>query len=60
MNTQTQQTLAIIAKKFLGIETLSTQNSDRLDFHDVAVWNINEALEAAYCAGQEAARRSTR
>ena len=30
-------------------------NDDRLDFHDVAVWAIRAALEAAYAAGVAAA-----
>lgn len=30
----------LIAQKHLRIETLETRNSDRLDFHDVAVWSI--------------------
>ena len=45
--------LADIAQKHLGIETLETRKSDSLDFHEVAVWNLKEALEAAYRAGQE-------
>ena len=45
--------LADIAQKHLDIETLDTRKSDRLDFHEVAVWNLKEALEAAYRAGQE-------
>ena len=56
MNTQTQ-TLQEIARKHLHIETLETQKSDRLDFHDVAVWNIEAALKAAFEAGQAAADR---
>jgi len=44
--------LAQIAKEHLFIETLETQHSDRLDFHDVAVWCIKSALEAAYAAGK--------
>lgn len=60
MNAQTQKTLAALAKKILGIATLETQKSDRLDFHDVAVWSIKEALEAAYRAGQESAARSAK
>lgn len=40
-----------IAATSLGIETLETRRSDRLDFHDLAVWNIRAALEAAYLAG---------
>lgn len=49
------QTLQQIAKAALGIDTLETQRSDRLDFHDVAVWRLKAALEAAYQAGQQAA-----
>jgi hypothetical protein len=30
---------------------LETRNSDSLDFHDVAVWTLREALQAAYVAG---------
>lgn len=46
--------LDIATKHFHSIETLETQNSDRLDFHDVAVWAIRAALEAAYEAGRVA------
>ena len=48
--------LEIATKHFHSIETLETRNSDRLDFHDVAVWAIRAALEAAYVAGQTANR----
>lgn len=33
---------------------LRTQGSDGLDFHDVAVWALREALVAAYQAGRAA------
>jgi hypothetical protein len=46
--------LEIAMKHFHSIETLETQNSDRLDFHDVAVWAIRAALEDAYEAGRVA------
>ena len=49
--------LQIATKHFHIIETLETQNSDRLDFHDVAVWAIRAALEAAYAAGVAAATK---
>ncbi len=42
-----------IAEKHLNIETLETRNSDRLDFHDVSVWGVHSALEAAFKAGVE-------
>lgn len=45
--------IEIIAKKILGIQTLDTRYSDRLDFYDIAVWQIKEALEKAYEAGKE-------
>jgi len=45
-----------IAAKHFRLETLETRNSDGLDFHDVAVWSIRAALEAAFAAGQAASR----
>ncbi len=48
---QTDQLLTEIAKKHLNLETLETRNSDSLDFHDVAVWALKEALQEAYEAG---------
>lgn len=50
--------LEIVTKHFHTIETLETQNSDRLDFHDVAVWAIRAALEAAYDAGRVAGAKA--
>ena len=49
--------LEIATKHFHSIETLETRNSDSLDFHDVAVWAIRSALEAAYAAGAAAAAK---
>ena len=49
----THPTLDHIAQTILGLETLDTRNSDRLDFHDLAVWNIKAALQAAFEAGQQ-------
>ena len=43
----------IIAQKKLGIATLETQNSDRLDFHELSVASIKDALETAFRAGCE-------
>ena len=45
------QLLTQIASQHLGIDTLETRNSDSLDFHEVAVWTLREALQAAYLAG---------
>lgn len=38
-------------------QALDTRNSDRLDFHDLAVWNIKAALQAAFEAGQQAGKK---
>ena len=62
MNTKTTKrtqaykdaTVNEIAQRILGIDTLQTRKSDSLDFHEVAVWNIKEALEAAFEAGRRA------
>ncbi len=48
-----EQLLTQIAQSKLGIETLETRKSDSLDFHDVAVWCLRDALEAAFNAGVE-------
>lgn len=48
-----------IARTALGIETLETRKSDSLDFHDMAVWCIKDALERAYEAGRQAAASDT-
>ena len=45
------EALANIAATILDLETLDTRKSDRLDFHELAVWQIKKALEAAYAAG---------
>jgi len=46
------QGLAEIAQK-MGFETLDSRNSDGLDFKEVSVWAVREALVAAYQLGQQ-------
>jgi hypothetical protein len=53
-----EQVLTQIAQSKLGIETLETRKSDGLDFHDVAVWCLRDALEAAFNAGVEQGRKT--
>jgi len=43
--------LTDIARRYLGIPTLEKRNSDVQDFHDLAVWNIQAALTAAFETG---------
>lgn len=47
-----------IAQKKLGIPTLETRGSDSLDFYDVAVWQVRDALQAAYEGGFSAGQKS--
>ena len=54
MNNQARdQQLQTIATDHLFIATLETRNSDRLDFHDVSVWAVKAALQAAFKAGHQ-------
>lgn len=50
-----KQVLEKIARDYLRIETLEERKSDRLDFHEVAVWSLEAALKAAFEAGKKAA-----
>lgn len=54
--------LTRIAQEHLFIDTLETRKSDSLDFHDVSVWGVKEAVIAAYqaglAAGQKAAQKA--
>jgi hypothetical protein len=49
--------LTRIARHTLHIDTLKPQGSDRLDFHEVSVEALRDALEAAYRAGIEQGRK---
>lgn len=40
-----------IARKYFRVKTLITRNMDSLDFYEVPVWNIKNALEEAFEAG---------
>ncbi len=42
-----------IAFDHLFVDTLETRHSDRLDFHEVSVWGIKSALQAAFDAGRQ-------
>lgn len=61
-NTKTKQTakdqaLAAAlerARVELDLDTLETRKSDRLDFHDVAVWSIRDLVQQAFEAGYAA------
>ena len=49
----TDEIIALIARRHLNIITLETRHSDRLDFHEVSVWEVKTALLDAFRAGQE-------
>jgi Family of unknown function (DUF6900) len=54
------QKLQAIARRHLHVVTLETRNSDALDFHDLSIWQLRRALEAAYDAGFEAGEKARR
>ena len=58
--TERDGTLQEIASRILDIETLETRRSDDLDLHEVAVWSVKQALEAAYEAGRAAGKGTAR
>lgn len=49
------QRLSEIAREHLLIPTLETRRADSLDFHSVAVWQVEAALKAAFDAGVRSA-----
>jgi len=48
-----EQIIRKIAEDHLSIDTLETRNADSLDFHEVSVWNVKAALQAAFDAGRQ-------
>ena len=48
-----EEMITKIANEVLNIESLETQNSDDLDFHNVAVWEVKQALEKVFALGIE-------
>ncbi|MBK8285793.1 MAG: hypothetical protein IPK97_13500 [Ahniella sp.] len=54
-----EATVVEIAQRHLGLDTLDTRNADALDFHDLAVWSIREALIAAFKSGVRFTRDAT-
>lgn len=50
--------LTKIAQRVLRIETLESRRRDSLDFHEVSVWELRDALKAAYNAGIEQGRKT--
>lgn len=57
-NAAVNAALERIAREHLGIETLETRKSDGLDFHEVSVWQLKAALDAAFALGHRAARHA--
>ena len=52
-NSDKDRALEQIAAKILSIPTLEARRSDQLDFHEVSVWSVKEALEAAFALGRD-------
>ena len=54
LSDEERDALALLAKQRLGFETLEERGRDRLDFKDVAVWTVRDALARAFLAGVKA------
>ena len=52
-----RQALSAIACKTLHLQTMETRNSDRLDFPEVAVWKVREAMALAFLEGRQRRKR---
>lgn len=52
-----RELLTAIAVDSLFVETLESRGRDRLDFYDVGVGGIRDALARAYLAGRQRVRR---
>lgn len=46
-------TITAIAKEHLNLQTLEAGHSDELDFHEMSVWQVKAALQAAHDAGAD-------
>lgn len=47
-----EKQIAKIARDVLGLDTLETRRSNRLDFYDLAVWKIREACSMGRLLGR--------
>jgi hypothetical protein len=56
---QVQPILADIAREHLLIPTLESRRSDSLDFYNVAIWQVQAALQAAFDAGARSTATAT-
>ncbi len=52
--------LTRIAQHHLRIDTLESRRRDSLDFHEVSVMELRDALEAAYSAGLERGSKASK
>ena len=55
--TKRDEAIEAIARNILEIETLAERKRDALDFHEVSVWGLKDALLAAYELGLTAAKK---
>lgn len=54
-----ERVLQRIAQEHLSVQTLRTRHSDDLDFHDLSVWRLRAALQAAFEAGRASVKPAT-
>jgi len=56
-NKKRDEAIEAVARNVLAIETLAERKRDALDFHEVSVWGLKDALLAAYELGLAAAKK---
>ena len=45
--------ILVIVRKYLGLKSLRMKGSDSVDIKQIPVWDLKDALVAAYNAGKE-------
>ena len=58
MKSRQQRILEIAKGAIFNLETLERRGLDSLDFHEISVWSLKDALEKAYQLGREDGKRA--
>lgn len=59
MNKRLSKKIEKIAKRHFCVTTLERRNRDSLDFYNVAVWSMQDALMEAFTLGAETAKANS-
>lgn len=59
LSKETHEKLLKIAQTHMGVKSFDVQGSDEIDFHDIATWSVETALQAAYNLGRSEALKQS-